>query len=218
MINLFLNRKANADWHLHQSVELNKLALRINSSTALIYSALEARNMIERFIFEMSLLSTGGKFTDAQLEMAQKQHGIYKLLEDTMINYRKYMEFQNMCLSVSGIPISFIIPDIRYLKKLYTSLSKYCHCQLDSATTIDNIAGEWFIKGYAFIDETCAYLGKLMSSFRGSLERNTMPQEVLELCDEYIQDKIDKATVETRLKLMQPALIYRFINHRNNMP
>lgn len=210
MINLFLNRKAVSDWHLKQSIELKKIALTKNSSTALIYSSLEARNTIERFIFEMSILSTGGKFTDEQIEMAQQQHGIYKLLEDTMINYRKFMEFQNMCFVASGIPINFLIPDIRLLKRLYTSLSKYCHCQLDPAITIDNISGDWFIKGYSLIDETCDYLDKLMSSIRGSFERNSMPLEVKELCDEYIQDKIDRVTVEIRLKLMQPVLEQRF--------
>jgi hypothetical protein len=209
MINLFLNRKVVSDWHLRQSIELKKLALSKNSPTALIYSSLEARNTIERFIFEMSVLSTGGNFTDEQIEMAQQQHGIYKLLEDTMINYRKFIEFQNMCFIAARIPINFIIPDIRMLKRFYTSLSKYCHCQLDPAITIDNISGDWFIKGYALIDETCDYLCKLMSSIRGSMERNTMPPEVRELCDGYIQDTINRETVETRLTLMQPVLEQR---------
>src|SRR5437879_4071232 len=62
MKNQFLTEKrgVTSDWYFDQAVALLEFALQHDSATALVYAALEARNALERFVLEMSLLATGG--------------------------------------------------------------------------------------------------------------------------------------------------------------
>lgn len=144
MTDLFDNRDVTADWHVVQSRRLIDVALSRGSSTALVYAALEARNALERLVFEMSVLATGGKFTSDQLSAAQKKDGLFKLLDEALHNYRRHIEFQNICMDLMGNPLRFPVPDIRCCKRLRTDLSSYCHCQLDPNVTISDPAGQWF--------------------------------------------------------------------------
>ena len=210
MCELLLHREVTARWHLDQSQRLKQYALDHSSPGALIYANLEARNAIERFVFEMSVLATGGSLSDDQLQMAVRRNGFFQLLENAMNNYRKHMEFQNMCFEVSGLPLRIPIPDIRRCKRLINEVSAYCHCQLNPNNTINDLSSEWFVRGIALIDEVFNLLDPLLSTHRGVLERGTMPREILDLLNQYIAGTIDSSSVRTRLDLMQPVLVQRF--------
>lgn len=203
---VFRNRGVTADWHLDQARRLLRIALEEESATALIYSALEARNAIERFVFEMSVLATGGRLTDQQLRIARKKQGVFQLLEDALENYRKHIEFQNLIMRSSGTPLQFPVPDLRSCKRLTTGLSDYCHCQFDPAATVTDIEGKWFITGVSLIEDAEKFLRPLLDSPRGFVDKATMPAEVKELLESFLAGTIDPASVLIRLKLMQPIL------------
>jgi len=209
MDSLFANRDVTADWHVAQARCLLDLALTDGSATALIYAALEARNALERLPFEMSVLATGGRFTPEQLRMAQRKDGVFQLLDQALEDYRRHIEFQNMCMEVDAIPFRFPVPDIRRCRRLRTDLNPYCHCQLDPQETIRDLAGEWFVSGAAIVAETCDFLEPLLSGPRGVLHRDTMPVEVAEIFDAYLAGNIDATAVRTRLELIQPVLAER---------
>jgi hypothetical protein len=141
--------------------------------------------------------------------MVVRRNGFFQLLDNAMDNYRKHMEFQNMCFEVSGLPLRIPIPDIRRCKRLINEVSVYCHCQLNPDNTINDPAGEWFVRGIALIDEVFDLLHPLLSTDRGVLERRTMPPEISHLLSEYIAGTIDSSSVRIRLELMQPILVRR---------
>jgi len=209
LTDLFDNRDVTADWHVVQSRRLIDVALSRGSSTALVYAALEARNALERLVFEMSVLATGGKFTSDQLSAAQKKDGLFKLLDEALHNYRRHIEFQNICMDLMGNPLRFPVPDIRCCKRLRTDLSSYCHCQLDPNVTISDPAGQWFKIGIDIIKQTCDFLDPLLTAPFGVMHPGTMPAEVREIFDVYISGDIDINTVRTRLDIMLPVLDQR---------
>ena len=73
MNELFYNRDVTADWHVMQSRRLIDVAFSRGSSTALVYAALEARNALERLVFEMSVLATGGSLRQTNLALCRKR-------------------------------------------------------------------------------------------------------------------------------------------------
>lgn len=207
---LFADRDVTAEWHLGQAQQLCNAALERQSATALVYAALEARNGIERLVFEMSVLATGGNLTNEQLQIARNQHGLYRLLEEAMGAYRRYFEFMNMCLEVSGADAQIAVPDIRRGKRLTTALSSYCHCLLDPNTTVRAHRDAWFTQGVAKVQDACTYLEQLIGGCRAAIQPDTMPPEVKELLDLYLAEECDSSTARGRLLLMQPVLEQRF--------
>lgn len=209
MTDLFENRDVTADWHVAQSRRLVDVALSQGSSTALVYAALEARNAIERLVFEMSVLATGGKFTPDQLSAAQKKNGLFRLLDEALHNYRRYIEFQNVCMDLMGNPLRFPVPDLRRCKRLRTDLSSYCHCQLDPQFTIHDSAGQWFITGIDIVKQACDFLDLLLAAPFGVISPGSMSAEVREIFDAYIEGNIDITSARTRLDIMLPVLDQR---------
>lgn len=209
MTDLFNNRDVTADWHVMQSRRLIDVAFSCGSSTALVYAALEARNALERLVFEMSVLATGGKFTSDQLSTAQKKDGLFKLLDEALNNYRRHIEFQNICMELMKTPLRFPVPDIRRCKRLRTDLSSYCHCQLDPNVTVNDPSGHWFEAGIDIVRQTCDFLDPLLTAPFGVMHPGTMPAEVREIFDTYISGDININTVRTRLDIMLPVLDQR---------
>ncbi len=209
MAYLFESRDVTADWHVAQSRRLLDVALRQGSATALTYAALEARNAVERLVFEMSVLATGGKFTPKQLRSAQKKDGLFKLLDEALHNYRRHIEFQNICMDLMGSSTRFPVPDIRRCKRLRTDLSSYCHCQFDPQATIRDPAGQWFVSGTAIVKQTCDFLDPLLTAPHGVIHPETMSDEVREVFDAYLAGNIDSASTRTRLDIMLPVLANR---------
>src|SRR5215469_13659155 len=102
-------RGVTSDWYFDQAAALLEFALQHGSATALVYAALEARNALERFVLEMSLLATGGRLSDAQVRTAQRRDGAFQLLEQAMSNYRRHLQFTNLTLEVGGDPFRVAI-------------------------------------------------------------------------------------------------------------
>jgi len=141
--------------------------------------------------------------------MARRKQGVYQLLEDTLDDYRKHMEFQNMLMEVGREMVRFPIPDIRRCKRLTTDLSDYCHCQLKGDETVENLSGEWFIIGVALVNDACSFLDELIEAPRGVVNVPSMPTEVRETYDLFMAGEIDISTALGRLALMQPVLEQR---------
>lgn len=92
---LFRRRGVTSDWYYDQARDLLNVALQFHSATTMVYAAFEARNALERFVLEMSLLATGGRLTEDQVRSAQNRDGAFRLLENAMSNYRHRLEFSN---------------------------------------------------------------------------------------------------------------------------
>lgn len=209
----FLTRRRHVtvEWYLDQAQQLLELAKKMHSATALVYSALEIRNAIERFVIEMSIVAKGGVLTDEQVRVAHRKDGAFQLLENAMSAYRKHIEFTNMILAINGAPFGIALPDIKTFKRLRTSLSQYCHFQLDPAKTVDHAEDQWFLKGEHSIKEAIALLSSLLQQPIGAINRESMPKEAQSLFDKYLSDEIDSKSARIQLKLMQPIFERRLL-------
>src|SRR5712691_693188 len=149
MENQFLTEKrgVTSDWYFDQAAALLAFALQRDSATALVYAGLEARNALERFVLEMSLLATGGHLSEAQLRTAQRRDGAFQLLDQAMSNYRRHLQFTNLTLEVGGDPFRVAVPNVGQFRRLRTDLSDYCHFQLDPTATVNHPQNKWFITG-----------------------------------------------------------------------
>jgi len=203
---LTAKRKVTSGWHHQQATALKKIAVEKTSATALVYAALELRIGLERYIFEMSIAAIGGQLTSENLRTARKKKGVFNLLQESMENYRRNIEFMNMVIDQMKIPYTVPIPDLRTIRQLIDELSDYCHPQFDPLQTVNHPTGSWFIEGITLIDKAIELLGELVKQPRGAMTRESMPPEVCDLFDEYLQGSVDETTVRTRLNLMEPVL------------
>lgn len=212
----FLERKrgVSAGWLLSQTEELLDFAIKKKSANALVYAAFEARNSLERFVFEMPVLATRGKLSDKQIRSASRKDGLFDLLEECVPNYRSLMKFMNLTMEVMESPIRFPIPDIRSFRRLRTDLSEYCHCQFDPNETVDHPQDKWFIRGVSVIQRAIGLLKPLVTSPQGLPDHETMPIEVKELYDEYVKGTLTDSQVKKRLEIMQHVLQGRVEKHR----
>jgi hypothetical protein len=214
MENQLLTKKrgVTSDWYFDQATALLEFALQHDSATALVYAALEARNGLERFVVEMSLLATGGHLSEAQICTAQRKDGAFQLLDQAMNNYRRHLQFTNLTLEICGDPFRVVIPDIKQFRRLRTDLSDYCHFQLNPTDTVDHPQNSWFIKGATQVQKALDMLRNLYSQVNAVIWPDSMPAEVREVFRAFVAGQIDTPTARLRLRLMQPVLEERLQN------
>ena len=199
-------RGVTSDWHFDQAQALLEFALQRDSATALVYAALEARNALERFVLEMSLLATGGHLSEVQVRTSQRRDGAFQLLDQAMSNYRRHLQFTNLSLEVGGDPFRVAIPNIGQFRRLRTDLSDYCHFQLDPAATVNHPQQTWFIEGTTSVQAALGMLRDLRSQVNGVIQPDSMPAEARKVFREIVAGGIDTPTARLRLRLMHPVL------------
>lgn len=205
----FLNCKrfVTYDWHINQAERLLNYALENESDNALIYATVECRMALERYVFEMSILVKGSNLTEEELKSTDRVNGVFKLLEITMVDYKKHLTFCNLIMEINNIPLKINIPNLKMFKKLINKLSKYCHLQFKPLETIDEPNKKWFIKGTSLVQETVEILKS--SKLNGAINIESMENEVLEVYDKFLQKKLDIDATRIQLKLMGPVLKMR---------
>jgi hypothetical protein len=199
-------RQVTSEWHVEQARALLDYAQTNVSPTALVYSSIEVRIALERFVFEMSVLAGGGVFTPEELRIASQKGGVFDLLSRKIDDYRRHLEFCNLISEINHLPIRIPIPDVRRFRRLITEISGYCHFQKDPAETINDPQQRWFLKGIAAVRDATAMLAELLRNQRGAMPRDTMAPEVRELLDRYMAGQCDLQTAHIQLEIMSPVL------------
>jgi hypothetical protein len=199
-------RQVTSERHVEQASALLDYAQENASPTALVYSSLEVRMALERFVFEMSVLAGGGVFTPEELRLASQKGGVFDLLSGKIENYRRRLEFCNLISDVNHLPIRIPIPDVRRFRRLFTEISGYCHFQKGPAETADDPQQRWFLKGIAAVRDAAVMLTELPRDQRGAMPRDTMAPEVRDLLDRYLAGQCDLQTARIHLEIMPPAL------------
>jgi hypothetical protein len=199
-------RGVTSEWHFDQAEALLTFALKHDSASALVYGALEARNALERFVFEMAVVATGGHLTEAQMRTARRQDGAFQLLEHAMSHYRSHLLFTNLTLEVGQDPFRVAVPNLVQFRRLRTELSDYCHFQVDPAATVNHPGRSWFIAGTAAVKATLDFLRALQTEVTGLIKPESMSPEVREVFRGFVENEIDLQTARTRLNLMRPVL------------
>lgn len=207
-------RETSAGFHMKIAQKWRRLGEPQFLHNPLIYSALEYRMSIERIVFELYALMKRLKFISK--DEAEKLEKLTNIITQIMeiIGNSKYLyrilKFNSMLFD-DGIQSvkKLAIPDINKLKNFWYAMSDYCHMKI-------NPANSWLIQdyvknGYKLLNEVEDYLWdiKVRKHF-GFFRVDTWQPEVVDLAEDYINEKIDEDSVKTRLMLMKPVIVSRF--------
>jgi len=200
-------RLVTSYWHRDQSKKLLDFALKNDSANALIYATLESRIALERYVFEISILTKSKESINEIVKIASKKNGVFELLKKTTTDYKKHINFCNIIFEIHKLPYKIDTPNLKIFKRLITKLSKYCHPQYIPEESVDSVNREWFIKGVALVNETTEILNTLI--FNGGIDINSMVEDIKEIYYKYINGDITEKTVRFRLDIMGPIINIR---------
>jgi len=203
-------RQVTTGWLVVQSESLLKIAEEKSSHTALIYAALEARNALERVVFELIVVACGAHPPEAIVEHCRRKDGVFQALGKVIPHYRLHLEFTNLVLEVDDAPFRCAQLDIKRCKRLWSELAQYCHFIADPKKTIDAEMQTWLAAGVAIVKEADAYLRTTLT--RGQLSilpTQNMPPETKEIFEKFVIGKISKSQARRSLELLTPGLKLR---------
>lgn len=203
-------RQCQADWLILQARDIADLARQTSNPSLLVYSCLEARNAIEQLWFELLMVIHGGSMAHTLFDQCRKRRdGFLAAIHEAEPKYRLLAQFAALCLQVDAkAPFKVIVWDLKRLKKLWQSLSGYCHTQASQSETLDD--SRWFSEGLFLIDETFKYFESQMTQGATALmSPDSMIPEARIIWEDFSAHQIDEEQVLLRLKIVQPV---RFID------
>ena len=198
-------RQCAADWLVIHSRDLAAAAKQSGSATLLVFACLEARNAIEQLWFELLMLIHGGAMDRELFEKCRRRRdGFLAAIGEAEPRYRRLSRFTAVAMNLdSHAPCEGIAWDLGRLKRLWQSLSNYCHAQAHPAATLSD--PEWIATGYALIDEVFAYFEQEMSGGATAMLRpDDMTPEARMIWEDFAAKRIDEEQVRIRLRIVQP--------------
>ncbi len=212
MDTLFLTqkRKVTAQWHLQQVIKWLEFDDKRHLDNVLVYASFELRCAIERILIENILIMKDGKLNEAEEKKCESKNGMMELMKIAEPNYRKRADFTNIILSKYPGKPKVIILDVKYLIRNWHKLSTYCHKQLKPEESFESAGRDFQKKGFTLIESIIETLKKWSADRPlGLIQPTSMPQEVREVFDLYVQGKISENQAKIRLKLMDSVLEIR---------
>jgi len=74
---------------------------------------------------------------------------------------------------------------------------------------------EWLLHGYQLLNEVESYLWEItVKSHIGWVQSYAMQPEMCQAMEDFVDERIDQTTLETRLNLMSPIIASRVSNER----
>jgi len=195
------------DWHIVQVKKWLEFDGGQELDSVLVYAAVELRAAIERYLFELLYLLKECDFTKDDEKRCRSIKGIFAMMSETDRFYRKTIEFTKLVVSITpGLPeITFV--DTAYLNKKWKELSEYCHMQLRPEETFESIGKKFQKRGFALIRKVLQKFNEwTVESNCGVLKRSSLPEEVRDVYDKFIHEKIDTQQARRMLVLMEPIL------------
>ncbi|MDZ7723244.1 MAG: hypothetical protein U5R06_10675 [candidate division KSB1 bacterium] len=211
-------RKCSADYHLYMAKKWRKYGEPNLLHTPMIYSAFEFRMAIERFVFEIfylikeEQLLDSTEFTEENIKKIDRFSNLLKVLYENVGNKKIlfkafYYNKTHVQIFTEG-HIKLSIPDLGKLHKYWEELSEFCHRQLVPGKTWENY--EWIKKAYLKLNRVEQYFHFLLveNNF-GWLRKSSLPPELLELRNEFLNDEIDMDQLCKRMEIVKPLLEHK---------
>jgi len=204
-------RQVTFYWHVWQVNNWLRFDNGRHLGNVLAYVAYELRCAIERCLFELLFFMKECKFTTEEQKKCRTWDGLNSLMNETSPSYKEYQKhvaFTNIATKVMGMQVPQVIPvNIAFLRDSWQRVSNYCHKHLVPEETFDN--KEWVENGFAEISKTLAEFERINKGSFGLGRKSSMPQEVRDLYNDFLGDKIDEGQVERSLIIMEPILAKR---------
>jgi len=200
-------RQVTFDWHITQVLKWLKYDKGRKLDSVLIYASLELRCAIERYLLELLYLLKDRKLTPDDEIRCRSKDGILNLMKETEPYYIKRAKFTNLIASITpGMP-KVVIVDIKYIIRMWNTLSNYCHKQLRTEESFESVNREFQEKGFKIIREVVSkFIDWESKGAFGIINKESMPPEVRSVYYKYIKDEIDEGQAKRMLKLMEPVL------------
>ncbi|MGH7799005.1 MAG: hypothetical protein ACREOW_00040 [Thermodesulfobacteriota bacterium] len=112
--------------------------------------------------------------------------------------------FTALCMHLdANAPTEIITWDLGRLKKLWHSLSEYCHAQAHPAVTLDDPT--WFSQGLSLVEEVFSYFKSEMSNrTTGIMSPDKMTAQAHMIWNDFAEERITEEQALIRLRLIQP--------------
>jgi hypothetical protein len=212
----FINtpRENSANFHLMTAQKWRRYGEPKKLHHPLVYAALEYRLAIERIVFELyALLKRLRKVTIEEEKRLENLSSIITQIMDITENSKylqRMLEFHSILFSdETHFKGELAVPKIRLLKNHWHALSEFCHKRINPHSSWES--KEYVEKGYKILNEVENYLWEIkVEKHFGLYRMDTWQPEVIKLAEDYINSKIDKQAVKTRLNLMRPVILARF--------
>lgn len=199
-------RQCEADWLVVQAYDLALLAKEGFNSTLLIFACLEARNAIEQLWFELLMVIHEGEMSCVLFDKCRRRRdGYLASIKESEPLYRKLSSFTAIAINLdSHAPFEGIAWDLKRLKRIWQSLSNYCHAQAHPAATLND--HDWVSMAYALVEELYEYLHHEMSQGATALLKpaNMTPEARL-VWEDFCSDKISEEQARFQLRVIQPS-------------
>lgn len=178
----------------------------------LAYAAFEFRIAMESCLLGLLFIVQNRPLTETEkkYDFGQLKKALYKTQskgKDGKEKLQRSLEFNSLYAKLLPYPYTkrIAIVDIEKINKFWNKLSSYCHHQLDPKDTWGDIT--WITKGYDLLNEVENYVWQVMvNSQVGWANPQSLPKEIIEVAKDFVERKIDKQSLEIRLRLILPVL------------
>ncbi len=200
-------REVTFDWHIVQAKKWIEFDGGRELDSTLVYAAVELRAAIERYVFELLYLLKEGELSGDEEKRCRSITGIFALMQETDPFYRRTIEFTKLVVSITpGLP-EITVVDTAYLNRKWQNLSEYCHMQFRPEETFGSPSRKFQKQGFALIREVIQkFHDWKVESNCAVLARSSLPEEVRDVYDKFIHEKIDVGQAKRMLDLMEPVL------------
>lgn len=204
-------REGNREYHIIMAQGWRRYGEPKLLHVPLAYAAFEYRCGIERLAFELLYLLRDQKPLQSDLERARRfselVNLIYEIEGNKKLLYKK-MLFNQLLVHSDDTPFELSIPDLDKLKGFWSDLSEYCHGHFTPG--ISWKSPEWIKKGYKLLNEVENYLRDIVVTHKqGWYNPLSLQPEILEMRNEFLEDKLTEEQVKIRLNLINPILARR---------
>ncbi len=209
------NRNATADYHARLGRFWRMFGKPDKLHAPLAYAAFEFRVAMERMLLELLYVINNQRLSKDELkyDCRRLQKALYKTQSrgrDGKEKLQRRMEFN--AIYAKHLPPPFKLPkraaiiDIDKISKFWGKLSEYCHRQLKAKNTWGDIG--WVNNGYELLNEVESYVWDMMVDYQvGWFEPTSLPKRIQEVAKDFIEGKIDKNSLDIRLRLIIPVLL-----------
>lgn len=187
--------------HLINAIDLKRYGIEKKIEKVLLYSALEFRLAIERYIFEWHFIIKYGKgFTKSDERKAGDVKEMLKAIKNNAGGFDKYervLFFNRLWCKYSGLPQDkwTSVVDFKKLERFWAKLSDYLHMKLEEFKI------EEVNLGYKLLDEVEAYLwNNLRYSSQGWVREDTLTEEMVNIRNKYIEGVISDDILDLEMK------------------
>lgn len=182
------------------------IARRTGNVCALQYAAHDARQAIERLLFEEIVLSVGTALDRKEYEKCRSNSTrLHKILQRLNPEYTQLALFTQAIISVEPQGLPLITWDHKVLMKHWGKVSTYLHWAGEPAETV--VCHDWVVQGIVAVEAAATHIwDNNRAGFTGIMTPENMQPEIQDCWKRFRRGDIDLNTVKRVGRIAAPIL------------